>query len=182
MTIRWLPTVADINAPTPAELAAGRDLTGVIERVDFDDCPICRRPWRGHDNDACVEAAALTVLGQESGWRLAGHEYGVVVRGPIVADCSDLAIDAVRALEHRGWAMPWDHWHDDNGEIEAWHGHLTLLSPGVAAAQRLTRDLATALLKELLVDVVRTWRGKAGRADRIAYRRRQLARRRRNRR
>lgn len=169
MTFRWL-SAGTSSAPSPAELAAGTDLAPYVESITFE--------VSGGD----VEAAALAVLGAEPGWRLAGHEYGAVIRGPVVAECSDLAIDAVRALEHRGWAMPWDHWHNDDGEIEAWHGHLTLMSPGVAAADRLVRDLANALLQELLVDVVRTWRGKAGRPDRIAYRRRQLARRRRNRR
>lgn len=128
------------------------------------------------------ERQALAVLGNEHGWVLGSHEYGAVLRGPVVAECTETAIDAVRDLERHGWAMPWNIWHDEGGEIEPNYGPVVLLSPGAAAAQRLVQDLATALLQELLADFVRTWRGKAGRDDRIAYRRRQLARRRRSRR
>lgn len=128
------------------------------------------------------ERQALAVLGNEHGWVLGSHEYGAVLRGPVVAECTETAIDAVLDLERHGWAMPWNTWHDEDGEIEPNYGPVVLLSPGAAAAQRLVHDLATALLQELLVDMVKTWRGKAGRDDRIAYRRRQLARRRRSRR
>lgn len=127
------------------------------------------------------ERQALAVLGREHGWVLGSHEYGAVLRGPVAADCTDTAIDAVWDLQQHGWALsPWN--TGPTGEPDASYGPIVLLSPGAAAAQRLVHDLATALLQELLVDMVKTWRGKAGRDDRIAYRRRQLARRRRNRR
>jgi hypothetical protein len=131
------------------------------------------------------EATALDVLAQQTGWQLAGHEYGAVLRGPTVADCTDLAIDAVRALEQHGWEMPWQHWHDEHGGIEPNHGPVVLLSLGVATAQRVISDLAAALLRQLIGSINETCLSEhttQGRTDRITYRRRQLARRRRNRR
>lgn len=78
-----------------------------------------------------LEAGAFRALALE-GWRLRSHPDGVIVNAPALAtwaECSDVAVDAVRVLEAHGWHVPT--LFDEDGAPVPWHGPMVLGSPGV---------------------------------------------------
>lgn len=129
---------------------------------------------------SAVERHAMRTLAAD-GYRLAATEHGVTFVGPARHDVSQAAEDAVDALTALGWTetpIPGD--------------GLTLASPGplrdVLDAQRVTVTLAlewvpgAAARLWALVEQAEASHRAALAAMRRAYRARQLARRRRNRR